>query len=165
MRLYLSQHGLAKEKGENPERPLSDQGREDVARVAGFLSLFEKPRPARILHSGKLRARQTAEMFAEGWGSLPVEETQHLDPNDDPSLWLAELDSMDDGSVCNELMLVGHLPHLQHLASLLLCGDPEKSLVRFRNGGVVCLEQSEEGWTLCWQVNPTLFYGEDRGLS
>ena len=60
MRVYLVQHGLAKEKSEDAERPLSDQGREDVARVAGFLSLFEKPQPEKIIHSGKLRAAQTA---------------------------------------------------------------------------------------------------------
>jgi phosphohistidine phosphatase len=156
MRLYLSQHGLAKEKTEDPERPLSDQGREDVARVAGFLSLFEKPRPARIVHSGKPRARQTAEMFAEGWGHLPVEESSHLEPNDDPAHWIDLFASMGE-----ELMLVGHLPHIQRLAGLLICGDKEALPVRFRNGGVVCLERSEHGWSVCWQVNPTLFYGED----
>jgi len=158
MRLYLSQHGLAKEKGEDPERPLSDQGREDVARVAGFLSLFEKPRPARIIHSGKARSLQTAEMFAEGWGHLPIEESAHLEPNDDVSYWSTQLDAWVDES--RDLMLVGHLPHIQRLAGLLICDDQDALPVRFRNGGVVCLERSEEGWSVCWQVNPTLFYGE-----
>jgi len=155
MRIYLAQHGLAKDKSEDAERPLSDQGREDIARVAGFLSLFEKPRPARIGHSGKLRARQTAEMFAEGWGNLPVEAMPDLDPNADPSMWLAHLASIDE-----DLMLVGHLPHLQRLAGMLLAGNADREVIRFRNGGVVCLEQSENGWSVCWQVNPTLFYGE-----
>ena len=154
MRVYPAQHGMAKEKSEDAERLLSDQGREDVARVAGFLSLFEKPRPERILHSGKLRAQQTAEMFAEGWGRPPVEQGPDLDPNADPSAWSAHLASMDSG-----LMLVGHLPHIQRLAGLLLSGDCEREVIRFSNGGVVCLECGERGWSLCWQVNPTLFYG------
>ncbi len=154
MRVYLVQHGLAKDKSEDAERPLSDRGREDVARVAGFLSLFEKPQPEQIIHSGKLRARQTAEMFAEGWGRPSVEQGPDLDPNADPSAWSAQLVSMS-----SDLMLVGHLPHMQRLAGLLLSGDCEREVVRFRNGGVACLERGENGWSLCWQVNPTLFYG------
>jgi len=155
MRIYLAQHGLAKEKHEDAERPLSDQGREDVARVAGFLSLFEKPQPEQVIHSGKLRAEQTAEMFAEGWGNLPVEHGPDLDPNADPSIWSAHLASMN-----SDLMLVGHLPYMQRLAGLLLSGDCEREVVRFRNGGVVCLERGKSDWSVCWQVNPTLFYGE-----
>jgi len=158
MRIYLAQHGLAEDESVNPARPLSAQGREDVARVAGFLSLFEKPKPGRILHSGKLRAEQTASMFAEGWGNLPVEVAPDLAPNADPSAWSAHLTGISE-----EMMLVGHLPHLERLSGLLLCGDPNRKAVKFRNGGVVCLELSDNGWSVCWQVNPTLFYGEDNG--
>ena len=155
MRVYLVQHGLAKDKSEDIERPLSGQGREDVARCAGFLSLFEKPRPVKILHSGKLRAEQTADMFAEAWGCIPVECSLDLTPNDDPSIWSAHLASRD-----KDMMLVGHLPHLQRLAGLLICGDSEREAVHFRNGGVLCLERGRAGWTVLWQINPTLFYGE-----
>jgi len=64
-----------------------------------------------------------------------------------------------------DVMLVGHLPHLQRLAGLLICGDPGRKAIHFRNGGVVCLqknglEKEKTGWTLLWQINPTLFYGE-----
>jgi len=156
MRLYLVQHGLAKDESEDVARPLSNQGREDVTRTAGFLSLFEKPRPSKVLHSGKLRAEQTAVMFAEAWGGLPVEKTLDLAPNDDPSTWTAHLSSME-----NDLMLVGHLPHMQRLVGLLISGDPNREAVHLRNGGVLCLEKRESGWAVLWQVNPTLFYGED----
>lgn len=156
MRVYLAQHGLAEDESVDSARPLSAQGREDVARVAGFLSLFEKPRPCRILHSGKLRAEQTAAMFAEGWGSLTVEAADDLDPHADPSCWSAQLEAMHD-----DVMLVGHLPHLQCLAGLLLTGDTLVEPVHFRNGGVVCLEKREQEWSICWHINPTLFYGED----
>lgn len=156
MRLYLAQHGLAEDEAVDAARPLSAQGREDVARVAGFLSLFEQPRPLKIMHSGKLRAEQTARMFAEGWGNLPVEAADDLSPNADPSIWSAHLASMR-----GDTMLVGHLPYLERLAGLLLCGDPERRVVRFSNGGVVCLENGEKGWSVSWQVNPTLFYARD----
>ena len=156
MRVYLAQHGLAEDETVDALRPLSAQGREDVARVAGFLSLFEKPRPILVVHSGKLRAEQTAAMFAEGWGSIPVERVSDLDPNGDPSVWSEHLTSMD-----SDIMLVGHLPYLQRLAGLLLSCDVQREVVHFRNGGVVCLEKTDQGWSICWQVNPTLFYGEN----
>jgi len=155
MRLYLVQHGLAVDEQEDTARPLSGQGKEDITRTAGFLSLFEQPKPKRIVHSGKLRAQQTAEMFAQAWGDIAVEIATYLAPNDDPSVCSASLAAMHD-----DVMLVGHLPYLERLAGLLICGDACREPVCFRNGGVLCLERREHGWSVLWQVNPTLFYGE-----
>lgn len=158
MRVYLAQHGEAVDASADASRPLSGQGREDITRAAGFLSLFEKPKPSRILHSGKQRAAQTAEMFAEAWKVDTVSEVPDLAPNDDAAVWFEHLQAMSQ-----DVMLVGHLPHLQRLAGLLLCDDPEKEPVRFRMGGVVCMERNSSGWSLLWQINPTLFYGENKG--
>jgi phosphohistidine phosphatase len=63
--------------------------------------------------------------------------------------------------VDKDVMLVGHLPHLQRLAGLLICSDSECEAVHFRNGGVLCLERRKTGWSVLWQINPTLFYGEE----
>lgn len=153
MRLYLAQHGLAREPSEDPQRPLSDQGREDVSRVAGFLSLFARPQPLVIAHSGKLRAQQTAEMFAEAWGVKDVRVMPDLAPNDDPAVWSAHLAGMDE-----DVMLVGHLPHLQRLAGLLLCDDVSRTPLTFRQGGVACMERQGGNWSLQWMVVPQLFY-------
>ena len=38
MRLYIVQHGDAVAKDVEPERPLSEKGRADIERLAGFLS-------------------------------------------------------------------------------------------------------------------------------
>ncbi len=156
MRAYLAQHGRAFSSEEDPARPLTDQGREEIARVAGFLSLFAKPRPSRIVHSGKLRAQQTAEMFAEAWGGLDVAVAEDLAPNSDPAVWADHLEA-----ASHDVMIVGHLPHLARLAGLLLAGDAEREPVRFRNGGVACFERTESGWTLAWHLIPALFMGED----
>jgi phosphohistidine phosphatase len=53
---------------------------------------------------------------------------------------------------------VGHLPFLSRLASLLLVGDPERTLVRFRMGGIVCLTggPSTGGWIVAWMLTPEL---------
>ncbi len=157
MRIYLVQHGLALDESQDAKRPLSMQGREDIARTAGFLSLFEKPRPAHVLHSGKLRAEQTAEMFAEAWHVLGhVMQTDDLSPNANPEVWAAKLNVMHD-----DVLIVGHLPHLPRLASLLLCGDCDTQPVRFQNAGVVCLEKDDDGYQVVFQINPTMFYEQD----
>lgn len=156
MKVYLVQHAVAKAKSEDETRPLTHQGHEDVTRVAGFLSLFEKPQPALIVHSGKLRARQTAEMIAEAWHVADVREEGDLAPTDDPALWAARLREM-----AQDVVLVGHLPHLQKLAGLLLADEAEREVVHFRNAGAVCLERTDTGWRLLWHVVPTLFYPVD----
>ncbi|MBI3989381.1 MAG: hypothetical protein HY347_07165 [candidate division NC10 bacterium] len=43
------------------------------------------------------------------------------------------------------LMLVGHLPHLSRLTSALLVGDPEREVIRFRMGAIVCLSKTAGG--------------------
>jgi phosphohistidine phosphatase len=156
MRLYLAQHGVALDKSEDMQRPLSAQGKEDIVRAGGFLSLFERPKPVRIVHSDKLRAAQTAHMFAEAWGCSCVEASDHLSPHDHVEVWASRLIEIHE-----DLMLVGHLPHLSRLVGLLLCGDINREVVHFQNGGVLCLERIENTWHVCWHVNPALFYPAD----
>jgi hypothetical protein len=74
----------------------------------------------RICHSGKTRARQTAEAWGQVLGA-PVELAQALSPRDDPSVWTKQV-TTDTG----DLMLVGHMPHLGRLAGVLLADDPQR---------------------------------------
>jgi phosphohistidine phosphatase len=56
-----------------------------------------------------------------------------------------------------DLLITGHLPHLGKLASLLVSGDEAIAVVKFQQGGVVCLEKDEEDrWTVDWMVVPEL---------
>lgn len=153
MRLYLVQHGESKSKEEDPDRPLTDAGRADVAAVAAFLAAQPEIRLGRILHSGKTRARQTAEILGERLSVREgVEAADGLDPLADAGVWAARLGGLEE-----DLMLVGHLPHLSRLASLLLCGDADRELVRFRQGGVVSLGRDEAlAWSVRWMVVPEL---------
>ena len=150
MHLYLVQHAEAKPREDDPQRSLSDQGRADIEKVATFLG--ERGLPvSRIIHSGKLRARQTAETLAERLKATGgVSETEDLAPLDDPAVWAGRLSEFDEN-----LMLVGHLPHMGKLAALLVTGDADQPLVTFKPGGVVCLERDDEGrWSLRWMVVP-----------
>jgi phosphohistidine phosphatase len=149
--VYLVQHGEALPETEDPARPLSERGREQVEQVARHAAALGLS-VAEICHSGKLRARQTAEIYARHLSpSRGIRETGGMAPGDDPGQAMAAIDA-----ATQPLMLVGHLPHLRKLASSLLVGDPEKEIVRFRNGAIVCLVKAGGGWLLQWILTPEL---------
>ena len=157
MRIYLVQHALASDEAQDPKRALSQQGKQDIVRTAGFLSLFVQPQPKFVFHSGKLRAKQTAEMFAEAWHLKgDIMQVDDLSPNADAQVWAAKLNAMHD-----DVLIVGHLPHLPRLASLLLCGDADIQPVRFQNAGVVCLEKTDDAWQIIFHINPNMYVREN----
>ncbi len=152
MRLYLVQHGRCVDEVEDPARPLSADGRREVQSVADIARHFAVP-VARIDHSGKLRARQTAELLADALAPPGgVRERPGLAPRDDVLAFAR------DGLGEDGLMLVGHLPFLERLAGLLLVGDPERRIHRLQNAGILALEREEEGgpWSVRWAVTPNL---------
>jgi phosphohistidine phosphatase len=67
MDLYLMQHGQATTETEDPERPLTDAGRAAVQRVAKRARAADV-RISGCLHSGKLRAEQTARLLVREVG-------------------------------------------------------------------------------------------------
>ncbi|MFQ5474991.1 MAG: phosphohistidine phosphatase SixA [Candidatus Nanoarchaeia archaeon] len=140
MRVYLVQHGEAEQN--DPERHLTDKGVSDVEKVAD--QVFEKITAKKIVHSGKARAKQTADIISKRTG-IPAEEAEGLRPMDDPSVWAEKIEE--------DVMLVGHLPHLSLLASKLI--NSEKKIVDFQMGCIVCLEK-EEGWSVHWMVTPEI---------
>jgi phosphohistidine phosphatase len=151
MKLCLVQHGEARSKAEDPERPLTERGREDVVRVATFAATVGL-QVRQIRHSGKRRAEETASILAEylpptgGLIAVPG-----MSPRDDVHP-IAEALRVETQPV----MLVGHLPFLDRLASLLVTGDAERSIVRFQMGGIVCLMGEETHWAVGWMVTPDL---------
>jgi len=147
--LYLVQHGQAKAETEDPERPLTDQGVDDVTRMARHAVERLGVRPARIVHSGKTRARQTAEIWCQLLGD-DAEEVDALAPNDDPRAWAERL----AGATDDDLMLVGHLPHLARLAALVLTGDTDHPPIKFQPGGLVALESADAGWQVALVLPP-----------
>ena len=54
MRAYLVQHGKAKSADEDPNRGLSNEGRDEINRIAEFLSAL-RISVSLIQHSGKAR--------------------------------------------------------------------------------------------------------------
>jgi phosphohistidine phosphatase len=153
MRLYLVQHGDAETKKDDPERHLTDRGRNDVARVAAFAKCANV-QVHQIRHSPKHRAAETAAVLAEhlepegGVAALPG-----MAPKDDVRP-VAELLNRET----RPLMLVGHRPFMDRLLGLLVAGDRMSTIVRFQKGGIVCLERDPKRWTwsVQWAVTPEL---------
>ena len=106
-------------------------------------------RPTRIVHSGKTRSRQTAEF----WGRLvdvDPEEGDGLAPDDDPTTWAGRL-----AAETGDVMVVGHLPRLARLASVLLTGEADRQLIGFQQGGLVALEHGDAGWIVALLLPPS----------
>lgn len=152
MYLYLVQHGQAKSKDEDPERPLTQKGQDDVRKISALLKKAGIS-VENIWHSGKARAAQTADILATGVKvNQGINQHNGLAPNDEIGPVKAELNE-----VKQDLMIVGHLPFLSKLASELLVNDSSAEVVTFQQGDVVCLERNEDmKWSVRWIVIPDL---------
>lgn len=151
MKIYLVQHGEAKSEKEDPERPLTDKGKQEVELVAHYVSKCGIE-VAEILHSSRLRAKQTAELLAQHLSPPQgIREVEGLAPLDDPHV----AQELVQGAR-KPLMIVGHLPHLSRLASLLALGTTDKEIIKFAMGGVICLDYGDNVWSIQWALIPEL---------
>ena len=152
MFLYLVQHAEAQRKEEDPARDLTEKGRKDIENLADYLKRLNV-QVKQIWHSGKTRAQSTADVLARDLKPpAGVSQDSGLAPLDDPAIWAGRIAKMDE-----DILLVGHLPHLAKLAAILMTGDEEKSVINFQMGGVVCLERMEAGqWAVDWMVVPKM---------
>jgi len=152
MKVYLVRHGDAVSSGVDPQRPLSEQGRADILKIASFIRSLGIS-VEHVWHSGKLRAAQTAKILA---GVVDVERNcsarDGLEPNDDVTAIADELEAYD-----TDLMIVGHLPFLAYLTSLLLAGRETADIVAFDAGAIACLSRRDPGqWQINWMKTPGL---------
>ncbi len=149
MRLYLMRHGEAVAENEDPERPLTSRGREEVDLVSRAAAK-KGMAAAKILHSEKLRAKQTAEILAQKvTPAQGICEINGLCPNDNPIVTKAEIEASSE-----PLIVVGHLPHLDRLVTMLLNGTASSQVVDFPTASVVCLSRRKKDWRLNWTLDP-----------
>lgn len=155
MFVYLVQHAEAKSEQEDPSRSLSEKGMHTIKKVASYASQCDL-KIHMIFHSSKLRAKQTAEVLSEHLNPAKgISEVDGLAPLDDPAIWAQRLKDIQE-----DVILVGHLPHLAKLASLLLCGDKDKNVISFKMAGIVCLQRTDtESYSLQWMVTPEVVTG------
>ena len=150
--VFLVQHGKAKSKDEDAQRPLTFQGRRETERIAELAARLDLG-IEEIRHSGKTRAEETAVIFGRALGLAGLEKSilavEGLNPTDN-------VKPVANGLVgeTRAVMLVGHLPFMSRLVGQLVHENIEKSPVEFRNSGIVCLVRAAKGWRVEWQLNP-----------
>ncbi len=153
MRLYLVQHGDALTKDVDPERPLSDQGQADITRLEAWL-VTNDVTVSRICHSGKTRARQTAELLGsvlETGGE--IHPAEGLAPNDPPEEFLKRLQNVDE-----DTLIASHLPFVARVLSQAVTGSPDQQLAEFRPGSIAVVERDASGaWHLICFACPGFF--------
>ena len=153
MKLYLVQHGDSVSNEIDPDRSLSAQGRDDIERLAGFLKNAGVSVNI-IRHSGKTRARQTAEVLATKLsGNADITAINGIAPNDPVEPFAANIPKFETGT-----MIIGHLPFMARLVSFLVTSETEQPLVNYRPGSIICLEQNESlNWQIQWMIRPDCF--------
>ncbi len=152
MAIYLVQHGKSYAREIDTEQGLTPEGRTEVARMAGLLIEHQIPVRA-IIHSGKKRALETAEVFSEKLGhGVRLEAAEGMNPGDDVMRFSNRLDPH------NNEMYVGHLPFMEKLVSHLVGCSTEKAVFKFQNAGIVCLDRRPEtgAWIIIWSLMPRL---------
>ena len=134
MQIYLVRHGIAVDIGthdvtRDQDRMLSDEGLRRTRWAAlGIKELCG--RVPRVISSPLIRAKETAEIMAEVLGSAQtVEVCLELAPAGDLTRLIGQLEFMGPDSV----MLVGHMPDLGKLASMLLSGTHHLN-IEFKKG-------------------------------
>lgn len=150
MALFLVQHGKSLPKEKDPDQGLSKDGIAETKALAE-LSVENNVQIVRIIHSGKKRALQTAEIFLQALEpEAGISKGAGLAPLDDVSEFAATLTNEEN------IMVVGHLPFLERLVSFLVVRATEKPVVKFQNSGIVCLDSEDvsDPWYIRWALYP-----------
>ena len=149
MNLYLVRHAEARLGGSDAERGLTEKGLADIEKTARFAA-GAGVKAVRILHSGKTRAKETAEVMGRHLRPAGgVHAADMLSPSDDPWVWATRVADMEE-----DLMLVGHMPYMECLVSLLVAGETDARVVDFGTASIVFLRREEGVWSIGWMVTP-----------
>ena len=144
MSLLLVHHGDAVGSDVDPMRPLSSVGRAATERLAG-LAAQRGVKPDVVWHSGKLRARQTAELFRKACNPFaPISAERGLLP-DDPPRWIRDRLASEPRSI----LIASHMPYLPRLLAMLV-GEIGHS--PFPLHGCVALDADGDRWKECWRL-------------
>jgi phosphohistidine phosphatase len=141
--VYLMRHGIASPRCEvgidDASRALTAEGAEKVRRISAGLHWLNVEFDE-IWTSPLVRAHQTAEIVAATWAlSGKVRIVTALEPGGDLQ---AVIDQLRSTSGLRGVILTGHEPDMGELAGQLICGR-KGGAVRFKKGGVACIELDE----------------------
>ena len=145
MQVILVHHAHAVGPGDDARRSLSPRGHTQAEALAARASTAGC-RPDTIWHSGKLRARQTAEAFLRACNpSADFRMVRGLHPGDPPE-WMRDELVAEPRAV----MVVGHMPQIAALARVM---SPDSE--PFPLHGLIALERNERGQLAeSWRAEP-----------
>jgi phosphohistidine phosphatase len=147
--VFLVHHADALAAEVDHTRPLSLLGREQALRVAQ-LAAQRNCKPEQVWHSGKLRARQTAEAWLLNVNPLAsFAAVRGLQPDDDPEAAAMALDAEE-----KDIAVVSHMPLLPVLLHRLTTGRRDRMSASFPTHGCVALERASGVWEERWRVGP-----------
>jgi phosphohistidine phosphatase len=144
--IYLVHHAEAVGPEVDPQRPLTAHGVAHADRLATEAA-SRGVKPVAIWHSGKLRARQTAEAFLRACNPFAEFSAVHgLQPTDAP-MWVKDRLTGER----REVLLVGHMPNLPRVLTVLTTGA-EWPVVEFPLHGLIALEPTGDSWLEQWRL-------------
>ena len=152
MALFLVQHGYSLPKDKDPKKGLSPEGIAETKRIAEVAKAYQVL-VSGITHSGKTRARQTAEIFETILKpEQGIQESSGLNPIDDVGAFAEKIE------FTANRMLVGHLPFMERMTSFLITGSMERPVFKFQNSGIVCLDKdpATQFWMIKWTLMPNI---------
>jgi len=150
MALYLVQHGKNHPKEIDPEQGLSEEGQAEVKRIAEIAKSYNIS-VKEIRHSGKKRAKETAEIFSSIFSiKKPAVKMEGLKPMNNVVPIAKKIGTK------KNIMLVGHLPFMERITAYLTTGSQDMTVFKFQNGGIVCLDKQPApyGWVIKWALMP-----------
>jgi phosphohistidine phosphatase len=151
MKLYLMRHGDYVINEFNQD-VLSEKGINEVKQVANFLRPLQI-HVSNILHSGKMRAEQTAQLLSSSVKcDEPIKAQSGLNPNDEAKRFADKTIHESE-----DLLIVGHLPFMGRLVGQLAAGNENREIVDFHTSTIVCLKSLDKTrWIIEWVWNPGL---------
>ncbi len=161
MNLFILRHGIAVERDpvsfpDDSRRPLTLKGEDRVRLICDAMQALELSFD-RILSSPYRRASQTAEIVATALTLKKVlEYRDELIPEGEPKGLIRYINQLKP--MPENLLLVGHEPHLSGLVSQLISGEP-RAAIDLKKGGLAKLETQAPlrlgpCATLAWLLTP-----------
>jgi phosphohistidine phosphatase len=147
--VFLVHHAHSVAADVDHMRPLSSRGQQQATRVAEA-ALRSGAKPAVIWHSGKLRARQTAEAWLRIVNPFATfSAVRGLRPDDDPETIATAL-----AAEQQDLAIASHMPLLPALLHRLMTGRRDRMSAEFPSNGCVAVERNGDLWIERWRTAP-----------
>jgi phosphohistidine phosphatase len=150
MTLYLVRHGKAHKGGKDRLRPLMRRGISETRAAADFLKKLGI-RPGVIWHSDRVRAIETAQILKKLRPRNGLLEKPNMGPDDSVTPMLRAIARSKD-----DIMIVGHLPHLGKLLAKLINAADADDILHFPPSTVVILSNDEGKWSIEAVIPPSV---------